>query len=615
MSEPERAPDAPAPMAEDAPAAPAPKRELSPALPGDASDVPSAKKVKQEAEDRRPSPAPAAAPATADEAAASPAADEPRSRPASKALSAAERAVERAALQAQRAAEKVQSKIHAQLAKGNEDRLRKASKTVAADAAVVAKHAAALEAAEAKARARWASARRTCTDGPGGVGVREEAARAPRRAKATPATNVTIKPVADILKEPGCPSNALPPHALEYVGDQGDRHKLMAWKKEVERIKDKIERDRDAYVARRRKELRAEAVKEGQAQTKVLAEVKKHAEARDKSSAALAKSSAALEQLRAKSAQLEEALKQKAVLASASDADPMVIKAKLELEKQLAKLEGRKLDDAKAMVERERAKEAAKAQREAQRKAEKAERDRVKEEEKAAKAAAREAALAAARKKKEDEILRKQREAKYPIDDEELAAEFAKESAEKGVDAATLGYKPLPTPTPVEDGPMVADEAALADFFSVFAEALKAPKGMGTTKGLLAVISACGNDLANAYKRVHGAHLRDPGHDPGHRPPRARHRQRRRNAAKWRRVMSDATWPEIVRRILERKKTGGAGAAALAERPWQELSVGEHVQALRGLADLALGGEKLRAIISKRLGGRRRAAHQAHPRV
>ena len=59
----------------------------------------------------------------------------------------------------------------------------------------------------------------------------------------------------------------------------------MAWKKEVERIKDKIERDRDAYVARRRKQLRAEAVKEGQAQTKVLAEVKKHAEARDKSSA------------------------------------------------------------------------------------------------------------------------------------------------------------------------------------------------------------------------------------------------------------------------------------------------------------------------------------------
>ena len=461
MSEPERAPDAPAPMAEDAPAAPAPKRELSPALPGDASDAPSAKKVKQEAEDRRPSPAPAAAPATADEAAASPAADEPRSRPASKALSAAERAVERAALQAQRAAEKVQSKIHAQLAKGNEDRLRKASKTVAADAAVVAKHAAALEAAEAKARALGvgeADLART-VQAASGSGKKGKGAKA---GAATPATNVTVKPVADILKEPGCPSNALPPHALEYVGDQGDRHKLMAWKKEVERIKDKIERDRDAYVARRRKELRAEAVKEGQAQTKVLAEVKKHAEARDKSSAALAKSSAALEQLRAKSAQLEEALKQKAVLASASDADPMVIKAKLELEKQLAKLEGRKLDDAKAMVERERAKEAAKAQREAQRKAEKAERDRVKEEEKAAKAAAREAALAAARKKKEDEILRKQREAKYPIDDEELAAEFAKESAEKGIDAATLGYKPLPTPTPVEDGPTVADEAALA---------------------------------------------------------------------------------------------------------------------------------------------------------
>ena len=53
----------------------------------------------------------------------------------------------------------------------------------------------------------------------------------------------------------------------------------MAWKKEVERIKEKIERDRDAYVLKRRKQLRAEAAKEGQAAGKIIAEVCKHAEA------------------------------------------------------------------------------------------------------------------------------------------------------------------------------------------------------------------------------------------------------------------------------------------------------------------------------------------------
>ena len=356
---------------------------------------------------------------------------------------------------------------------------------------------------------------------------------------------MTIKPVADILKEPGCPSNALPPHALEYVGDQGDRHKLMAWKKEVERIKDKIERDRDAYVARRRKELRAEAVKEGQAQTKVLAEVKKHAEARRKSSAALAKSSAALEQLRAKSAQLEEALKQKAVLASASDADPMVIKAKLELEKQLAKLEGRKLDDAKAMVERERAKEAAKAQREAQRKAEKAERDRVKEEERERESGEGGGARPRSRRRGKRRRMR-----------------FCASSARRSIRSTTRssrrssrrsrrrrastrrrwGTSPSRRRRPWRTGRWSRTRQRSRIFFSVFAEALKAPKGMGTTKGLLAVISACGNDLANAYKAFMVPIFEIPATTPGI-VPLEPVIGRGRNAAKWRRVMSDAAWP------------------------------------------------------------------------
>ena len=53
--------------------------------------------------------------------------------------------------------------------------------------------------------------------------------------------------------------------------------------------------------------------------------------------------------------------------------------------------------------------------------------------------------------------------------------------------------------------------------------------------------------------------------------------------------------------MLERKKAGSAGAAALKLRPWQNLSPGEHTLALRGLADLALGSEALRSVIEARL--------------
>ena len=506
---------------------------------------------------------------------------------AAAAAARAEKAAQQASAAAEKAASKIEAKIHAQLTKGNEDKLKKAAKALSAENGTLAKHATALEAAEAKARAAGISeedVKKAIASATGG----KKGGKGGKAKPPTPSVAVSAgKSAADILKEPGCPSDQLPPHALAYTGDQGDRHKLMAWKKEVERIKEKIERDRDAYVAKRRKQLRAEAAKEGQAAGKIIAEVCKHAEAVEKAKASVAKAAELVETLEEKSRLIQETLKAKAALAK-QDVDGKNAAAMQELEKKLAKLGGGKMDDAMAMVEKERMKELAKVEREMQRKAEKAERDRVKEEEKAARAAAREALLAAQRKKKEEEILRKQREAKYPIDDDELAAEFAAEAAAKGVDVATL-YKPLPAPTPVEDGPLVADEAALADFFKVFGEDLNAPKGLGTSKGLRAVIVGCGDALADVYKSLLAPAMEIEVLGKG------------RSATKWRRVLSESTWPEIVRRVLERKKVGSAGAEALATRPWQQLSVGEHVLALRGLADLALGGEKPRANIAKRL--------------
>ena len=148
---------------------------------------------------------------------------------------------------------------------------------------------------------------------------------------------------------------------------------------------------------------------------------------------------------------------------------------------------------------KDREKQQAKEQREAQRKAEKAERDRVKDEEKRSKAKVREEASVKLKKKKEDAIKHKQKLAKYPVDDQELRVEFEQEATQKKLTCETLGYKQLPSPTLVKDGPFLANEAALADFLNVFGEALKTPKGVSTVKGIRTVISGAGEELRTLY--------------------------------------------------------------------------------------------------------------------
>jgi hypothetical protein len=275
-----------------------------------------------------------------------------------------------------------------------------------------------------------------------------------------------------------------------------------------------------------------------------------------------------------------------------SDKDAVVqdryAKAMEALEQKLAKMNDQKIDLAKAAAERERAKEMAKHEREAVRQADKAERDRVKEQEKADRAAAREAERVAREKKKEDELLTKQREAKYPIDDALLGAEFEEEAKATGVPLESL-YKPLPEPTPIEDGALVAEEAALVDFLNVFGATLSVPKGLSTSRELRAMILRGGAELSDLYQALLEPSLEISVLGKG------------RNAARWRRVNAEATWPEVARRVLERKKAGAAGAAALGKRAWQNLSPGEHTLALRGLADLALNSEGLRSIIDGRL--------------
>jgi hypothetical protein len=511
---------------------------------------------------------------------------------------ATERAGKAAAEAAERTAAKVEERMHAAMARGNDERLKKAEKQLVAERANMERARGAKEAAEAKALAAGVTpvdlAKLDTTAGKKAFQAKAAASPGVKGGASGGRPTVTLatggqKSAADILREPECPTEVLPQDMLTYTGDPSDRHKLMAWKKEVESFKERVGRDRDKYVLKRRKEVREAAVKEGVAAFKLIAEVGKHIEAVERAEAGVIKVEQFLASLEEKREQLKETIVYKAALAKerVEAKNAMAIVA---LEDKLAKLSDRKIDEANAAVERDRVKEAAKLGREATRQAEKAERDRIKEQDKADRAAAREAERLGREKVKEDERLAKEREAKYPIDDTLLAAEFEAEAAAAGVPVASL-YTPLPEPTPMEDGALVAEEAALLDFLHVFGATLEVPKGLGScsAKDLRAVILGCGPKLGALYRALLAPSLEVSASGKGH------------NAARWRRVNADATWPEVVRRVLERKKAGAAGAAALGARAWQRLSPGEHTLALRGLADVALNSDGLRSVIEGRL--------------
>ena len=521
---------------------------------------------------------------------------------AEKAKKATVKAAESAVSTASKVQAKVEAKIHAQITKGNDDRIKKAAKQLATEAGNVAKHRAAVEAAEAKAVAAGVAKEdlEKCAEETGKKGAKAKPAKAIAAAKANAGAGPggPGKSASEILKEPGAPTTTLPERLTVFTGDQSDRHVLMAWKKEVDKFKEKIERERDAYVQKRRKQLRAENAKEGAVTGKLIADFIKCFENLEKAKLNHFKAEEILRHLKEKSELLKETLDMKAELMK-EKLDEKNAKAMAELEAKLAKLEGKKMDEAKAAIEKERVKELAKAEREAQRKAEKAERDRVKEEEKAARAAAREAEFAARRKKKEDAKKARQREYQYPIDDEKLRVQLLEEAKEKGIKPEELSphpYRELPKPTPIADGALVADEAALADFFAVFGEFLGVSPNLHTAEGLREVIVGCGKELVDLY----GCLLR-PSLEVSV-------VGKSRNALRWKRVLADATWPEVVRQVLKRKKCGGTGVEALGRRPWNDLSPGEHTHALLALSDLCLSSVEYK--VKPTIDSRMTAAHK-----
>jgi len=516
---------------------------------------------------------------------------------------------EKAQLRSLELAEKAQLKAESQLAlsltKGTAEKIKRAQKAVEQEEAKLEKMRAARDAAEAKAvkagvspsdfeKMIAAEMKKASGKGGKGKGGGGGGGGTPTKGKPGPGQGGPGKSAAEILREPNAPTGELPPRLQVFNGDSSDRHALMKWKKEVEKFKDGVDRAKDAYVAKRRKALKAEAAKEGAATAKLVADAVKHFNAFNDAEAGLLRAKKILLETNERGVELEMILKERAELGKGAQT-PESARRMAEIDIKLALIDGKKVTEFKAQGEKEIAKEKAKIERLAKMQAEKAERDRIKEEEKAQRAAAREAERLEREKKKEDERLAKERAMKYPIDDDLLRAEFEEEAAKKNVSVDEL-YPPLPTPKPVEHGVEMADEAALTDFLHVFGETLGAPlrggdshKDRVTVKKVKDLIVACGEDLESLYNVLLDGAMEIAVIGKG------------RNAAKWRRVLGDATWPEVVRRVLEKKHAGGHGVAALGKKAWANLSVHEHVLALRGLSDLALGSEAVRSIIDWRL--------------
>jgi hypothetical protein len=163
---------------------------------------------------------------------------------AANARAATEKAAKNATEAADRAAARVEERMMAQMERGNDERIKRAQKHLATEQANVEKARATKEAAEAKAvaagvspaeLAKLAAAAKKASKKNEASGGGKGGASGSGGSKAAMA--IGGKSVTDIMKEPECPSEQLPQHMLTFSGDTEDRHKLMAWKKDVERYK------------------------------------------------------------------------------------------------------------------------------------------------------------------------------------------------------------------------------------------------------------------------------------------------------------------------------------------------------------------------------------------
>ena len=396
----------------------------------------------------------------------------------------------------------------------------------------------------------------------------------------------------DILCEPDAPDERLPKEFLEYTGSKEDRKGFMTWKKSVEDVKAKIKKDRDAYVAARKKEIREAVNKVTKMRETLTANVRKAQSAVEQAS----ENAERADEINEITKQRVQLMKDKA--AATDDATIQDLDDKITaMDAQLTELFGQKMASLENQIEREKLKLMAKGEREAERARIMSEKNRLKEQEKAEKAALREREKQERDALKAAEKARKEKEARYPLDDDILAIELAEEAKEAGVPFDFL-YPTIPKPVILPNGQILAEEASIAEFLNTFAEGLEAPPGLNNADAVNDLFennTKARSTLAELYLSLVYEALTPAASGPG------------RLVARLNRIVNNLNWPEVARTLILHggEMTHGKAAHDVAQKlgnvAWVALSKEEHLVLLRALADTALEGDVCRGIISARM--------------
>ena len=406
-----------------------------------------------------------------------------------------------------------------------------------------------------------------------------------------PVQTSNTKSAEDILCEPEAPSDRLAKEFVEYTGPN-DRKFLVAWKKSVEDEKARIKAAQDAYVARRKKEIREASTKLNKKREMLVSALSKARTALTLATGTVERAEFVTEATRERI----ELLKEKAS-ATDDEAKKAVDEKIVSLDEKVTELFGQKLAALENQIEREKLKLISKGERDAERARLMEEKARLKDEEKQERARQREIEKAEKEKAKAEEKAAKEKAARYPLDDDILALELAEEAKETGVPLETL-LRPIPPPVAIPNGQVIAEEAFIAEFVSVFGAGLQCPEGLTNVEGVNAALEnnqKSRSVLAELYMSILYEALSPTASGPG------------RFVARLNRIVNNLNWPEVARMLILHGGESAHGSAAvavaskMAKTTWDQLTNAEHLIFLRALADLALEGDICRNIIAERI--------------
>jgi len=380
-----------------------------------------------------------------------------------------------------------------------------------------------------------------------------------------------LKTPAQFKKEAECPS--LPKEFLKFTGNKNDRQALTKWNKGKEKAEEAMKSAVDAYVEKRRKEMRDQ-----QALLKVDPKKMK-----SQINAATLLVDRAKLHLQACEDVIKALQVRKQIILESNIDDWEYTNKLAEFERLFLHIEKTKSESLEAVPDREKMRLLARAEAEEERVRLNEEKVRIKKIKAEESAQEREKAKADREAAKEEEKRKRIHEARYPIDDDDLREELIEESKEKGIELSAL-LRPLPKPVPVENGQVLADEGALAEFLAIFSEALTAPP----LRTYLMVRECLENENKQQLYVLYRALLKGALHEDATGVGRG--------VTRLRSVNDNIVWAQVIVKLLQLEGERAHGKAAMEivqslsndGARIDKLTLQQHLTLLRALADLAL---------------------------